>query len=55
MNNIFDSLFNGMAASEMYRSWTIPEMFPDQPQPRLENWSAEDLEAYCGIYAKETN
>lgn len=48
---IFDGLLNGMPGIEMYRSWVIPELNPYMPQPRLENWSAEDLEAYCGIYA----
>lgn len=49
-HGIFDSTFNGMGRSEMYRAWAIPELFPKEPQPRLENWSDEDLEAYCGIY-----
>ena len=47
--NIFDSQFNGMAGSQMYRAWAIPDLFPEERQPRLENWSADDLEAYCGI------
>jgi hypothetical protein len=51
--NIFDGSFNGAGRSEMYRSWVTPELFPGQPQPRLENWSPDDLVAYCGgEYAK---
>ncbi|MGW1739990.1 hypothetical protein ACWCPQ_14390 [Nocardia sp. NPDC001965] len=50
MNNIMDSTFNGMGASEYYRSLVFPELFPGQPKPRLEHWSDEDKEAYCGIY-----
>lgn len=54
MNNLFDSTFNGIEHSEMYRAWVIPELFPDQPQPALSNWPAEDLAAYCGgNYIKE--
>ncbi|NQE88087.1 hypothetical protein [Nocardia terpenica] len=50
MNSLLDSTFNGMGAGEMYRAWTAPGVFPDQPQPRLENWPKDDLEMYCGIY-----
>jgi hypothetical protein len=50
MHGLFDGTFNGMGGSEMYRSWLVPELYPHQKQPRLENWSADDLEAYCGIY-----
>lgn len=32
----------------MYKAWAFPDLCPSQPQPRLENWPAEDLEAYCG-------
>ena len=48
MNNIFDTAFNGMARSEMYREWTVPGTFPEQPKARLENWPEDDLEMYCG-------
>lgn len=48
MNNIFDGLFSGF---DMYRAWVIPELYPHEPQPRLENWSKDDLEMYCGIYS----
>ena len=46
--NLMDSLFNGMGGSEMYRAQVFPELFPNQPQMRLENWSLEDLEQYVG-------
>ncbi|MBM4592646.1 hypothetical protein GS454_04660 [Rhodococcus hoagii] len=53
MNTIFDSTFSGMPGAEMYRAWTIPDLFPEQPQPVLSNWDPADLEMYCGgIYAK---
>lgn len=51
--SIMDPTFNGMGASEMYRGWVFPELYPNQPQPRLENWSAEELELDCGIYSPE--
>lgn len=50
MNSIFDSGMNGLPRSEMYRAWVVPELFPKEQQPRLENWSDDDLEAYCGVY-----
>ncbi|WP_228798435.1 hypothetical protein [Nocardia cyriacigeorgica] len=46
--NVFDPEFSGL---EMYRAWVMPELYPNQPQPRLENWSKEDLEMYCGVYS----
>lgn len=49
MNHLFDSLFNDMSGIDMYRSWVIPGLYPDQPKPCLQNWSVEDLEMYCGI------
>ena len=47
---IFDSLLNGMPAIDMYRSWVIPELYPHERQPQLQNWTDDDREAYCGIY-----
>jgi hypothetical protein len=49
-DSIFSPGLNGMPGIDMYRAWVVPDLFPDQKQPRLENWSAEDLEAFCGIY-----
>lgn len=48
---IFDPLFASIPRAEMYQSWAQPDCVPGQPQARLENWSAEELEAFCGIYA----
>ena len=50
MNHIFDSKFNGMARSEMYRSWLTPDLFPHERPACVWNWSEEDREMYCGIY-----
>ena len=52
MNNLFDSKFNGMGRSEMYRHQLTPELFPHEKEMLLENWSKDDLEMYCGIYEK---
>lgn len=52
MLNIMDPLFNGMARVEMYRAQLVPELFPNQKPFRIENWSAEEREMYCGIYGK---
>jgi hypothetical protein len=49
MNNIMDGLFNGMAASEFYRSQVFPELFPHEPRMLIENWSKEDRLMYCGV------
>jgi hypothetical protein len=51
MNNIMDSLFNGMAGSEFYRSQVFPELYPHEPRMLIENWHPEDLESYCGLTA----
>ena len=48
MLNIFDPVFNGMARSELYRSQVTPELFPNEPPMRMENWSADDLEMFVG-------
>lgn len=48
-HSIFDSAFNGMGGSEMYRAWVIPELYPNHqsaPQPRFENWDEEDIAIY---------
>ncbi|ASR77154.1 hypothetical protein KIV66_gp46 [Mycobacterium phage MyraDee] len=42
MDSIFDGAFNGQPCSEMYRAQVVPELFPDQPRMRVENWPAED-------------
>lgn len=50
MHSIFDPGFSQVPHSEMYRAWVHPDLFPGEPQPRLNNWPDEDLEAFCGIY-----
>lgn len=54
LDSVFSPSFSGAARAEMYRAWVIPDMYPDERQPRLENWTAEDREAFCGIYTKES-
>ena len=55
MHNILDPLFNGMGASELYRALLFPELFAKQKPMRIENWSVQDREMYCGgIYTKGT-
>lgn len=46
MNNIMDSLFNGMPGSEFYRAQLFPELFPHEKPMLIHNWSAEDIEMY---------
>jgi hypothetical protein len=46
--SIFDPLFNGMPRSEMYRAQSFPELFPNEQAMRVQQWPAEDREAYCG-------
>ncbi|OHT67805.1 hypothetical protein [Mycobacteroides chelonae] len=48
MNSIYDGSFNGQPRSQMYRAQVTPELFPHEKPMRVENWSDEDREAYCG-------
>ena len=48
MLHIFDSKFNGMPGSEMYRAELFPELFPHQQRMMIENWSQDDLEMFVG-------
>ncbi|AEV52116.1 hypothetical protein [Rhodococcus phage RGL3] len=50
MNSLFDPAFQGIPGGEMYRSWVDPTLHKGQRPARIENWPAEDLEMYCGIY-----
>ncbi|WP_236746158.1 hypothetical protein [Mycobacteroides abscessus] len=37
----------------MYRAEVFPELFPHEKRMRIENWSQQDREMYCGgIYTK---
>lgn len=33
-----------------YIAQVLPELHPEQPQPRLANWPTEEREMYCGEY-----
>lgn len=46
--DVMEQGFNGNDRTEMYRAWVFPELFPDEKQPLIENWSQEDREMYCG-------
>jgi hypothetical protein len=50
MNDLFVGPISSTPCADMYRAWVIPDLYPNERQPRLENWSAEDKEAFCGIY-----
>ena len=52
MLNIMDPLFNGMGRIAMYRAQLVPDLFPNQRPFRVENWTDEEREMYCGIYRK---
>ncbi len=47
-DSVFDSSFNGASRSEMYRALAFPELFPHEKPMLVNNWPAEDREAYCG-------
>lgn len=51
--NIFDSSLNGMARVELYRAQLVPDLFPNQKEFLVWNWTAEEREMYCGIYERE--
>lgn len=50
IDSVFAPGFSSSPMADMYRAWVYPEIFPDQRQPVLKNWTAEDLEEYCGTY-----
>lgn len=49
ISGVFDSGLNGMPGIQMYRAWVHPDIYPNERQPVLSNWSAEDKLSYCGI------
>lgn len=52
-SQIMDGAYNRMGRSELYRATVFPELFPHERQMRVENWSEDDREMYCGgIYTK---
>lgn len=38
---------------DRYTSQVFPELFRDPKPARVENWSAEEREMYCGIYTDD--
>lgn len=46
--SIFDSSFNGMPRSEMYRALIFPDLFPHESEMLIDQWSQQDREEYCG-------
>lgn len=44
--HVLENEFSHNVRASMYRAWVYPEFYPKEPQPRLENWSAEDLEEF---------
>ena len=51
MHNLFDSMFNGMPGSEMYRAQVVPDLYPHEKLMMLQNWPEQDLEMYVGGWA----
>ncbi|MGW3992189.1 hypothetical protein ACWEF6_01755 [Amycolatopsis sp. NPDC004772] len=46
MNNLFE--IDKLVRQDLYRSYVMPELYPDERPAMVGNWSAEDREAYCG-------
>lgn len=36
-----------------YQACAFPDLFPEERQPVLNNWSDEDLADYCGIFDRK--
>src|SRR5690606_7772504 len=51
--DIFHGALSGAPRIDMYRSWVWPDLYPDERQPVLKNWSDDDLVFFCGIYNRE--
>lgn len=49
LDSVFSSGFSSSPRADMYRAWVEPSLYPNERQPVLNNWPAEDLWAYCGI------
>lgn len=43
--NLFDTT---ITRNDLYRSFVAPELYPEERPARIENWSAQDREMYCG-------
>lgn len=48
MHNLFDSTFNGMPGSEMYRAQVVPDLYPHEKPMLIQNWPEQDQEMFCG-------
>lgn len=48
MFDIFDERFNGAGGIVMYRAWVHPDIYPEERQAVLKNWSEEDIEMFVG-------
>lgn len=44
--DVFSGALNNAPRIDMYRHWVYDDMYPDEPDARLENWSDDDLEHY---------
>jgi len=48
VGDVFHGALSSAPRIDMYRSWVFPDLYPNERQPVLKNWSAEDLWDYCG-------
>lgn len=46
--SVFDSSFNGIPRSEMYRAQVTPDIYPNEKPMLIHQWSEQDREMYCG-------
>ena len=44
--DIFSGALNSAPRIDMYRSWVYPDMYEDEREAVLDNWSDDDLENY---------
>ncbi|WP_280485406.1 hypothetical protein [Nocardia cyriacigeorgica] len=49
--SIFDSEWNGIPGIDMYRSWVVPELYPDERPARIENWHEDERADYGAAVA----
>ncbi|QBP30532.1 hypothetical protein SEA_CHARM_51 [Mycobacterium phage Charm] len=47
MDSVFDGAFNG-PGSELYRAEVSPDLWPNHPRMRLENWPADERAPFIG-------
>ncbi|EFV12907.1 hypothetical protein [Segniliparus rugosus] len=45
-DNVADLMFDNFPSQ--YRALILPELYPDVRPMRLENWTDDDREVYCG-------